>query len=68
MKKILEKAHLRFVKHFGYLPEFPPDMDFDEEEYAGELDKCVNENLDYTITKYGTMPPKEQGLPEIIVD
>ena len=43
-------------------------MDFDQEEYAELLLKCVEDNFDYTIEKYGTKPKKDEPLPDIIWD
>lgn len=43
-------------------------MDFDQDAYAEELLKCVEDNFDYTIKKYGTVPKTEQPKPEIIWD
>ena len=60
-----------FLDHFGYFPGLPPTIDFNEEEYAALLDKCVEENFDYTIEAYGTVPSKpywESEIPEIIYD
>lgn len=68
MIKKLEEAHKRFVFHFNYGPNFPPNMDFDQEEYAELLLKCVEDNFDYTIEKYGTNPKKDEPLPDIIWD
>ena len=71
MKKILSKAFSRFFYHFGYHPELPPNIDFDQDAYAALLDKCVDENFDYTIEKYGTVPSKpywECEYPEIFID
>ena len=43
-------------------------MDFDQDAYAEELLKCVEDNFDYTIKKYGTKIPEEMPEPEIIWD
>ena len=71
MKKCLSKSIDKFFDNFGYFSELPPNVDFDEEEYADLLLKCVEDNFDYTIKKYGTVPSKpwwESEGPEIIID
>lgn len=45
---------MQFVLHFDYNPNFPPNLDFNQEEYAELLLKCIEDNFDYTIEKYGT--------------
>ena len=52
MIKKLKKAHLQFVMHFDYCPNFPPNLDFNQEEYAELLLKCIEDDFDYTIEKY----------------
>lgn len=56
MNKKLKKSFLSFYEHFGYTPKYPNEIDFDQDEYADLLDKCVNDDFDYTIEKYGTDP------------
>ena len=68
MKKKLREARITFVKHFKYSPKFPSAMDFDQDAYAEELLKCVEDDFDYTIKKYGTKIPEEMPKPEIIWD
>lgn len=68
MNKKLDKAHTAFTMHFGYCPEFPTSIDFDQDAFAEELLKCVTDNFDYTIEKYGTVPRKMEGMPDIIID
>ena len=46
---------MKFVDHFNYSPEFPPNIDFDQEEYAELMLKCIEDDYDYTIEKYGTV-------------
>ena len=62
MIKKLKKAHLLFVMHFDYCPNFPPNLDFNQEEYAELLLKCIEDDFDYTIEKYGTVVPKTSSL------
>lgn len=45
MIKKLKKAHLQFVMHFDYCPNFPPNLDFNQEEYAELLLKCIEDDL-----------------------
>ena len=68
MRKKLKIAHSKFVHHFGYGPECPPTIDFDQDAYAEELEKSVEDDFDYTIEKYGTVPLKSSGWPEEFVD
>ena len=36
-----EKAHKDFVLHFGYCPQIPNEIDFDQSKYADDLlEKC----------------------------
>lgn len=68
MIKKLKNSLKQFVYHFGYGPNFPQDMNFNQEEFADFLLKCTRDNFDYTIEKYGTIPRVDEPLPEIIVD
>ena len=71
MKKCLSKSIDKFFDNFGYFSELPPNVDFDEEEYADLLLKCVDDNFDYTIEMYGTVPSKshwEYKDLEVIID
>lgn len=63
-----KEASMKFIEHFGYYPNHPNDIDFDQDAYAEELLKCVEDNFDYTIKKYGTVPKTEQPKHEIIWD
>lgn len=63
-----EKAHKDFVLHFGYCPQIPNEIDFDQSKYADDLLKSVVDNYDYTIKKYGTQVPKKYPKPKIIID
>ncbi len=56
MKKKLTVAHHKFMDYFLYSPELPPNVDFDQDEYAELLLKCIEEGFDYTIELYGTVP------------
>lgn len=68
MKRKLKKIHKAFITHFGYAPNFPNNLDFDQNEYADFLQKCIDDNFDYTIEKYGTEPPKQFGRAKILID
>lgn len=68
MIKKLKDTRMKFVDHFNYSPEFPPNMDFDQEEYAELLLKCIKDDHDYTIERYGTVVPKKMPRPKIIYD
>ena len=59
MNEHLRKIYLRFLEHFGYCPNFPDDIyigKFNQDEYADLLEKCIQDNFDYTIELYGTDP------------
>ncbi len=68
MKEKLKKIYKAFITHFGYAPNFPNNLDFDQNEYAEFLQKCIKDNFDYTIEKYGTKPPKYFGRANILID
>lgn len=68
MIKKLEDARMQFVLHFKYSPNFPPNIDFNQEKYAELLLKCIEDDFDYTIEEYGTVVPKKMPRPKIIVD
>lgn len=57
-----------FFDHFGYFPHDPVYLDDLNNEWADVLEKSVKDNFDYTIEKYGTVPPEHFGLPKIIID
>ena len=66
------KPILKFNSHFGYDCQIPLNARIENEEDFGKfselVDKCIADDFDYTIKKYGTVPPKNFGLPEIIVN
>lgn len=71
MTKKLSEAYWNFMQHFDYEPEFPENIDFDQDSYADELLKCVEDDFDYTIEKYGTVPrpynpEKDKRIPDYI--
>ena len=68
MIKKLKDARIKLVNHFKDAPEFSTDLYFDQEEYAELLLKCIEDDFDYTIEKYGTVVPKKMPRPEIIWD
>ena len=52
MKKRCFKACEKFIDHFGYCAAFPKNLDFDQDEYADELLKCIEDDFDYTIERF----------------
>ncbi len=54
--------------HFGYCAAFPEGLDFDQDEYADELLKCIEDDFDYTIEKYGTKVPEKKPYPTVFID
>ncbi len=68
MSKESQLARLKFSLFFDYYPNYPENTDFDQLEYAKELEKCVEDKFDYTIEKYGTIPSQKLGLPDVILD
>ncbi len=68
MKRKLKKIYKAFITHFGYAPNFPNNLDFDQNEYVDLLQKCIEDNFDYTIEKYGTKAPKHFGRAKILID
>ena len=67
MKERLEKVMITFAEHFGYIPKLPREIFFNQDEYAEELMKCIEDDFDYTIEKYGTRVPTGKR-PKIIYD
>ncbi|MCD7949077.1 MAG: hypothetical protein LUG12_02280 [Erysipelotrichaceae bacterium] len=68
MSKELSRALYDFISKFDYYPKYPREIGFDQIEYAKELEKCIEDNFDYTIEKYGTIPSKKLGRPDVILD
>lgn len=68
MTKRFNIAHRNFIFMFGYPPKLPKNIKFDQDAYAEELEKCVKDKVDYTIEKYGTVPLKDNPLPDVIID
>ena len=68
LTKKFKNAHKQFILHFGYYPNHPDEIDFDQSAYADILIKSVEDDVDYTVEKYGTKVLKEEPLPEIIYD
>ncbi|MBQ8567966.1 MAG: hypothetical protein IJ446_01975 [Oscillospiraceae bacterium] len=67
-KERYQVACSAFYDHFKYFPADPQYLDDLNNEWADTLEKSVNDDFDYTIEKYGTIPPKNFGLPETIID
>ena len=57
---VFYKAIRAFCERFHYTPNHPNELDFNVQEYAKLLEKCIADGFDYTIEKYGT--PAEQLL------
>ncbi len=68
MSKELSQAMFNFIRTFDYYPKYPQEIGFDQLEYAMELEKCIEDNFDYTIEKYGTIPSQKLGRPDVILD
>lgn len=62
----------KFEKHFKYYCNVPPDADIlsekDYSDFCELVNKCINDNIDYTAEKCGTKPSLFIGTPQIIVD
>lgn len=56
MNKRLSKSYSNFFEYFGYTPNYPYMVDFNQNEYAELLDRCIEDDFDYTIERYGTNP------------
>ena len=67
MKKRCLDACKKFARHFGYCAAFPEGLDFDQDEYADELLKCIEDDFDY-IEKYGTKVPEKKPYPTVFID
>lgn len=67
MNKKLRKIYEKFIEEFGYAPEFPMEINFNQEEYGNILAKCIEDKFDYTIEKYGTIPGKP-GYSDVLID
>lgn len=72
MLKMCESMHSKFLDKFDYLPEASFDAVMEDikasEEYCKVLQKCIDDDFDYTIELYGTVPRTFKGLPDIMVD
>lgn len=72
MLKICENMRSKFLAKFNYLPEASFDAVMENkkasDEYCKVLQKCIDDDFDYTIELYGTIPRTSEGLPDIIVD
>ncbi len=74
MKKFIHwnEPVVKFAHHFGYPCPTPRDARIDSEEdfkeFSDLIDKCIADNFDYTIEKYGTVPAHKYDPTEIIID
>ena len=63
----------KFNEHFGYYCELPYDDFLDNGETALEnftkvIDKCIEDDIDYTVEKYGTKPLPKGNPNDILID
>lgn len=62
----------KFFDKFDYFPEEPFEVIMGEkdavEKYCEILQNCINDEFDYTIELYGTVPKKSEGLSHLIID
>ncbi|MFI3172411.1 MAG: hypothetical protein R3Y58_08625 [Eubacteriales bacterium] len=72
MLEICNKKRKEFLDEFNYLPEASFEAVMQEQEasekYCEVLQKCIDDEFDYTIELYGTKPPKNFGGSEILID
>ncbi|MCD8028102.1 MAG: hypothetical protein LUF02_05460, partial [Erysipelotrichaceae bacterium] len=68
MTHTVQMRFYNFICAFDYYPKYPREIGFDQIAYAKGLEKCVEDNFDYTIEKYGTIPSQKLGRPEVILD
>lgn len=63
----------KFNEHFEYYCELPYDDLLDNgetalDEFKKVIDKCIEDNFDYTIEKYGTRPLPKGNPDDILID
>ena len=62
----------KFEEHFKYYCNVPPEADIlsekDYSDFCELVNKCINDNFDYTAEKCGTKPSLFIGTPQIIID
>lgn len=75
MPEKLSEHRSKFFNHFNYCCEVSFEALMADDENDPELIKCceviqksIDDNFDYTIELYGTIPRKLEGLPDIIID
>ncbi len=58
MMKKCRELNRKFLHKFKYYPEVPFDVITDDrkasEEYCQVIQKCLDDNFDYTVERYGT--------------
>ena len=58
MLKKCKKISEKFFDHFKYFPKDPFEVLMDDpeasEEYCRVLQKCLDDDFDYTVERYGT--------------
>ena len=74
MKKSIpwDEPVIKFSHHFGYGCKIPGYMEIDNEkdfkEFSDLIDKSIEDDFDYTIEAYGTVPPKSFEPSTIFID
>ena len=73
MLKKCHKANNQFFDKFEYFPEVPFEVIIGEpkasEEYCRVLQKCIDDNFDYTIELYGTPAEGHSWeVPDVYID
>ena len=62
----------KFLLHFHYPCPVPRNARIDSEEdfkeFSDLIDKCIADNFDYTIEKYGNVPAHKYDPTDIIID
>lgn len=70
MSQKLKKAMWAFSDAFGYFPNTPAEVDFDDRVYIDLLERSIRDKVDYTADFPGLSPdekierakPHEQGI------
>lgn len=62
----------KFHDKFGYSCNIPSSANIfsfeDYNRFCALINKSIDDNFDYTIAEYGTIPSQKKGMPEIIID
>ncbi len=73
MLKMCTNMKNKFLYKFNYIPEAPFDVVMGDEEASKEyckiLQKCIDDNFDYTIELYGTKAERHSWeQPKLYID